>query len=100
MPVLVSSPWVARTNTNHGLYYHYFPFFSNRSLNPSPTRFSPSTVSMIARPGNVVKWGATRRNCLPSFSMEPHEGVGGCAPSPRKLRLPSAIIAAATPKVA
>jgi hypothetical protein len=55
---------------------------------------------MRARPGYEVKCGATSKNCLPSFNMEPQEGVGGSTPKPRKLKLPSATIAAAKPKVA
>jgi hypothetical protein len=55
---------------------------------------------MIANPGYVVRCGATNRNCLPSFNIDPQEGVGGSTPNPKKLRLPSAIIAVAKPKVA
>ena len=34
------------------------------------------------------------------FSIEPHEGAGGCWPRPRKLKLASAMIAVATVSVA
>src|SRR5207253_24988 len=49
----------------------------------APRRLKPSTETTIARPGMVATWGATRRTSRPVDTMRPHEGVGGCTPSPR-----------------
>src|SRR5690606_4486145 len=53
------------------------------SRKPSPRRFSPSTVSTMARPGKSAWFGATTMRVCASNSMRPQDGIGGCAPSPR-----------------
>ena len=45
---------------------------------------------MIASPGNKVIYGEYRMKSLPSASMEPHSGRGGCTPIPIKL-IPAAV---------
>ena len=55
---------------------------------------------MIASPGNKVIYGEYRMKSLPSASMEPHSGRGGCTPIPIKL-IPAAVsIILPTPMVA
>ena len=78
----------------------YRDLTSSRSRSPSPSAFRPSTENNIASPGNTVRCGAIKRNDRPSLIIEPHDGVGGWTPRPRKLRLASATIAPARPKVA
>src|SRR6516165_500566 len=56
---------------------------SSRSRRPSPTRLKPTTVTRMARPGNVAIQGAVSINDRPVASIEPHSGVGGVAPRPR-----------------
>src|SRR5207247_9916359 len=56
---------------------------SRTSRRPSPIRLNASTVSMMARPGNTEIQGAVSRYVRPALSMLPHDGVGGCADSPR-----------------
>src|SRR2546422_605657 len=56
---------------------------SRTSRRPSPIRLNASTVSMMARPGKTEIQGAVSRYVRPSLSMLPHDGVGGCADSPR-----------------
>ena len=56
---------------------------SSASRRPSPRRLNPSTASMMARPGNTARWGASSRFWRPSFSIAPHDGVGGWAERPR-----------------
>jgi len=45
------------------LNYIHFPLTDSRgsstSLNPSPKRLKPSTASIIARPGNSIRFGST-----------------------------------------
>jgi hypothetical protein len=55
---------------------------SKRSRNPSPIRLRPSTVMMIAKPGNKAMCGASEISVCASASMRPQLGSGGCAPSP------------------
>ena len=55
---------------------------SSRSRKPSPIRFSPSTVSTMARPGISASRGAKAIIVWLSASIRPQDGVGGCAPSP------------------
>ena len=55
---------------------------SSASRSPSPIRFSPSTVRIIAKPGTSAICGAMLTMVCASASMRPQEGVGGCAPSP------------------
>src|SRR3989304_5561765 len=73
---------------------------SMASRRPSPRKLNAITVIMMARPGTVVRWGATKRKCLPSLIIAPQEGVGGATPRPRKLSPAPATIARAIPKVA
>ena len=53
------------------------------SRSPSPSRLNASTVTMMAMPGKTEIQGAVSRYVRPSFSMLPHDGVGGWADSPR-----------------
>src|SRR6185436_7106122 len=50
----------------------------------SANALSESTESVITIPGKSPYHGAWWRKDRPVFSMEPHEGVGGWVPSPRK----------------
>ena len=59
---------------------------SSTSRRPSPSRFRPSTVRRIVRPGKIETCGAVRRKSRALASMVPHSGVGGWAPRPRKPR--------------
>src|SRR5437870_6502409 len=56
---------------------------SRASRSPSPSKFSASTVMKIARPGHTAIHGAVPRYACAILSMDPHDGVGGCVPSPR-----------------
>ena len=47
----------------------------------------------MAKPGNTAPQGAISINGLPWCSIPPHEGDGGCIPSPKKLSALSARIA-------
>src|SRR6185437_516447 len=47
---------------------------SSTSRRPSPSRFKPSTVSMMVRPGNTDTWGATRRKSRALLNMGPTPG--------------------------
>ena len=49
----------------------------------------------IARPGHIAIHGAVPRKRWAEFSIEPHDGAGGCSPRPRKDMLASAMIAVA-----
>jgi hypothetical protein len=49
----------------------------------------PRTVNTMASPGNTGSHGAITMYCRPSARIEPHEGVGGVMPSPRKLSVDS-----------
>src|SRR5712692_7540951 len=51
-----------------------------------PMRLKPTTVTRIARPGNVAIQGAVSINERPVASIDPHSGVGGLAPSPKNDR--------------
>ena len=73
---------------------------SNRSRKPSPSRLSPSTASAIATPGYTASSGAWNSSVCASLSMRPHEGCGGCVPSPRYDSAASARIAMAKRMVA
>jgi hypothetical protein len=48
---------------------------------------------MMATPGKTVIHGASSIKFLASLNMFPHDGAGGGAPNPRKLREASAKIA-------
>ena len=65
-------------------------FGSRMSRSPSPNRLKARTESKIARPGKMDMKGAVMMYCCASFSMAPHSGIGGYAPSPRKLRTAAA----------
>jgi hypothetical protein len=60
----------------------------------------PSTATKIAAAGASASHGAISRYWKPTCTIEPHDGVGGCAPSPMKLRLDSVMIAKPTPSAA
>ncbi len=45
---------------------------------------------MMARPGKMSAQGDELMNWKPSWSMPPQLGVGGCSPTPRKLKPASA----------
>src|SRR5207249_100624 len=61
----------------------YCELGSRTSRRPSPRRLKASTVTMMAMPGNTEIQGAVSRYVRPSFSMLPHDGVGGWAERPR-----------------
>ncbi len=50
---------------------------SSASRRASPTKLKPSTSSAIARPGKIVKWGASNKCDRPASSIVPQLGVGG-----------------------
>lgn len=56
---------------------------SRESRSPSPMMLKARTVSMINPPGKSDTHGAWANNSLPSFRIAPHEGMGGCTPTPR-----------------
>src|SRR5574341_764902 len=66
------------------------------SLSASPNKLMPSTVRMIASPGNRPSHHALVRYSLPWLSIPPQLGVGGCTPNPRKLSDDSAMINSAS----
>src|SRR5437870_5381414 len=63
-------------------------------------RLKASTARKIARPGKIDSHGAVCRNVRPSFSIVPHDGLGGCTPRPRYPRLASMRIADDNPSAA
>ena len=66
---------------------------SRVSLSQSPNRFRDITVSVIANPGKAVDHQIPPASLSrPSVTMEPHAGVGGGTPAPRKLRVDSSKI--------
>src|SRR5213593_985011 len=74
-------------------------FGSSASRKPSPTRLNDSTVRKIARPGQIAIHDAVVRKRCAELSIEPHDGAGGCCPSPRNDSAASAMIAAAMDNV-
>ena len=64
-----------------------------RSRIASPRRFSPKTVTLIARPGKKIVQGAASSACTPAVSIPPHEGSSGGAPIPMKLSAASTTMA-------
>lgn len=68
---------------------------SQASFKASATRFTPITVSVIARPGKTDIYQATNTNCWASLSIAPQLTTSG-SPSPRKLRPASIRIALPT----
>ena len=67
---------------------------------PSAMKLNPRMVTNIAKPGNKVIHQAMPSVDLDSIRIFPQLGIGGCTPSPRKLKLDSSKIAPAIPKVA
>src|SRR2546427_12760090 len=63
-------------------------------------RFTPRTVTRIARPGNVVNHHASVMYSRASESITPHVGVRPPTPRPKKLNPDSARIGVATENVA
>ena len=57
-------------------------FGSMMSEMPSPSRFSPSTVTAMAMPGKIAIHGAVAMRVCASNSMRPQLGIGGWAPRP------------------
>ena len=51
------------------------------------------TDRVMARPGNMAKYGFVIKYALAAFNMDPHSGSGGCAPSPKKLNVAAVMIA-------
>ena len=49
-------------------------------------RLMPSTVKKIARPGRVDIHHSVLMKRRPSATIEPHAGVGGSTPKPKKLK--------------
>ena len=70
------------------------------SLNPSPNKFIEITVTIIAIPGKVASHHALLKKSRDSARSNPHSGVGGLAPIPKKLSEAPAKIAVATSNVA
>ena len=56
---------------------------SRRSRRPSPSRFRPSTASVIARPGASASCGASNISVWASASSRPQLACGGWVPRPR-----------------
>src|SRR5438105_984680 len=78
---------------------HYPTRGSSRSRSASPTRFSASTMTKIARPGSSTTCGLRITNCRPVASMLPQSAVGGCVPRPRNDRPAVARILAPTSRL-
>ena len=57
---------------------------SSASRSPSPNRFSDSTRTKIASPGQIAIHGACEMKFFAVLSMLPQLGAGGCWPRPRK----------------
>ena len=73
---------------------------SRASRIQSPSRLNASTVSSNATPGIVLTHQAVRKKFRPSDTMEPHAGVGGGTPAPKKLRMDSRRMTTLTCRVA
>ena len=73
---------------------------SRTSRTPSPRRLNASTVSVMARPGNIMSQGARNSSLRPRPSMSPHSAAGGCTPKPRKPRAAASRMAVEMPSVA
>ena len=72
---------------------------SSASRNPSPSKLKAKTVSIIARPGKISKWGALKTLFRSVPSIVPHSGFGGCWPSPRNPSAAASSIPLAMPSV-
>src|SRR3546814_17582755 len=57
---------------------HFSCLGSSASRRPSPSRLNPSTARKIADPGKIDIQGAWIMKFLAVFSIEPHDGLGGC----------------------
>src|ERR1700687_1318903 len=75
-------------------------FGSSASRKPSPIRLNASTVIRIASPGKVTTHDARWMNSSAPASIDPHSGVGGCAPRPRNPSAAASRIALEKPSVA
>src|SRR5260221_3643495 len=71
-----------------------------RSRNPSPSRLMASTRMKSAMTGMVITQGLKNMYSLPSATISPQEGSGGCTPRPRQESAASSRIARAISKVA
>ena len=58
-----------------------------------------STVTKIDAPAPTASHGFIDSSVLPVLSIAPHDGVGGCVPSPRKLSAASVSTAVANVSV-
>ncbi len=81
-----------------------YPLFtpSTASLNPSPIKLMANTATKIKIPAGTHLHGSavnTRIDWAPD-KMFPQLGLGGCTPTPKKLKEASVRIAVAIPKVA
>lgn len=72
---------------------------SNISRSWSPKMFKHRSVAPRALPGNTAVHQLLARYPRASPNIPPHSGVGGCAPSPRKLNEAPIRIASPNPKV-
>src|SRR5581483_7109019 len=73
---------------------------SKMSRRPSPSTLNASAATTIARPGYTASRGACERYDCASWSIVPHDGAGGCTPSPRNERTASPTIASGIVTVA
>ena len=73
---------------------------SSLSRSQSPKRLPESTIRVMTTPGIKETHQAETRIPLPSAHIEPHEGIGGGMPAPKKLRVASRVITVPTLKVA
>src|SRR6202035_4025128 len=67
---------------------------SRASRNPSPRKLKAIRVSERAIEGKITMCGAIRIAARPSEAIDPHDGVGGWTPIPRKERKASKRMAA------
>src|SRR4051794_4681780 len=72
---------------------------SSASRMPSPMKLMATTATKMAPPGNSAQWAAMSRKSLASYSSRPQVGTSGGKPRPRKDRVDSAMMAAATSMV-
>src|SRR5438445_26103 len=72
---------------------------SSASRIPSPMKLMATTATKIAPPGNSAQWAAMSRKSLASNSSRPQVGTSGGKPRPRKDKVDSAMMAAATSMV-
>ena len=66
-----------RTHAPRTFKNHFVLRGSMRSRRPSPRKLNPSTRSAMARPGNIVRCGASSMCARPPLSIVPQLGVGG-----------------------